>query len=147
MGLREKFEEKIRKKEQEIQEYENKIREAKAYLQALQDTIRLLPKEEGSISVESKLRPGSAAYKTMIFLKKAGKPMHINEILKSIGKTTSKKDRISLGGSLSWYIRKNEIFTRPAPNTFGLKSMEKSEEEPPEDFGLNKEEITELESF
>ena len=104
MGLREKFEEKIRKKEQEIQEYENKIREAKAYLQALQDTIRLLPKEEGSISVESKLRPGSAAYKTMIFLKKAGKPMHINEILKSIGKTTSKKDRISLGGSLSWYI-------------------------------------------
>jgi predicted RNase H-like nuclease (RuvC/YqgF family) len=143
MGLREKFDEKIKRKEQEIQEHENKIREAKAYIQALQDTIKLLPKEDESASFQvKKLRPGSAVYKTMMLLKKTGKPIHINEILKALGKTTSKKDRISLGGSLGWYVRKNEIFTRPEPNTFGLIAFEKSEE-PPEDFGIDHKEIIE----
>jgi hypothetical protein len=76
-----------------------------------------------------------------LFLRKAGKPLHITDILKGIGKTTSKKDRVSLSGSLGWYVRRNEIFTRPAPNTFGLKEMEDiSKEEPPDDFGLSKEE-------
>jgi predicted ribosome quality control (RQC) complex YloA/Tae2 family protein len=138
MGLRDKFDEKIKRKEQEIQEYENKIREARAYMQALQDTVKLLPKEDNDASFKvKKIRPGSAVYKTMVFLKKAGKPVHINDILKGIGKTTSKKDRISLGGSLGLYIRKNEIFTRPEPNTFGLIAFEKSEE-PPNDFGIDK---------
>ncbi len=148
MSVREKLEDRIKKKEQEIRDYESKISEAKAYIQALQDTIRLLPKDEGSaISAESKLRTGSAVYKAMIFLKKVGKPMHINEILKGIGKTTSKNDRISLSSSISWYVRRKEVFSRPAPNTFGLISMEESSKEPPDDFGLNKEETTELESF
>lgn len=143
MGLREKFDEKIKRKEQEIQEHENRIREAKAYIQALQDTIKLLPKEEEEASLKIKrLRPGSTVYKTMIYLKKVGKPMHINEILKAIGKTTSKKDRISLGGSLAGYVRKNEIFTRPEPNTFGLIGFEKNEE-PPENFGVPNKEVIE----
>ena len=36
MGLKTKFEERIKRKELEIVEYETKIREARAYLQALQ---------------------------------------------------------------------------------------------------------------
>ncbi|MBI4823663.1 MAG: hypothetical protein HY805_05480 [Nitrospirae bacterium] len=137
MGIRAKFEEKIKRKEQEIQEYEGKIREAKAYLQALQDSLKLLPREGKNVSIESILRPGSNIAKTYEFLKKIGKPLHITEILKGIGKSTSKKDRIALSGSLGWYVRRKEIFTRPAPNTFGLIE---SGEEPPEDFGLDKKE-------
>ena len=142
MGIKEKFEERIKKKEQEIQEYEAKIREARAYIQAIQDTIKFLPKEDVSgISAEKTIRPGSTVAKTLAFLRKAGKPLYITDILKGIGKTTSKKDRISLSGSLGWYVRRNEVFTRPAPNTFGLKEMEEIlKEEPPDDFGLSKEE-------
>lgn len=147
MGVREKLEDKIKKKEQEIHQYESQISEAKAYIQALQDTIRLLPKEENAISAESRLRKGSVVYKTMVFLKKYGKPMHINDILKGIGKSTGKKDRISLAGSLGSYVRKKEIFTRPAANTFGLVSMEEGSKEPPEDFGVSEEKATELEPF
>lgn len=145
MNIRKKIEDKIKRKEQDIQGFEIRISEAKAYIQALQETIRLLPKSgEG---VESKIRPGSAIAKTLAFLKKTGRPMHINEILEGIGKSTSKKDRAALSGSLGWYVRGHEIFTRTAPNTFALIGMElNSEEEPPDDFGVDKENGAEQES-
>jgi len=140
MTLRKKIEDKINKKEQEIQDFQTKINEAKAYIQALQETIRLLPKEDSEESAESKIRPTSAMGKTLALLKKTGHPMHLNEILKAIGKTTSKKDRVALSGSLGWYVRKGEVFMRSAPNTFGLIGMESDEEMvPPDDFGLVEE--------
>lgn len=69
-------------------------------------------------------------------LLKEAKPLHIDDLLKAIGKT--KEHKASVSGSLGNYVRKNEIFTRPAPNTFGLKEFDESqpEEEPPEDFGV-----------
>ena len=138
MSLKAKFDERIRRKEQEIQEYETKIREAKAYLQALQDTIKLLPREVPNGSEASILRPGSNVGKTYELLKKKGEPMHINDILTGIGKGISKKERVSLSGALGWYVRRKEIFSRPGPNVFSLLSMDQ-EQEPPEDFGIMKE--------
>jgi len=147
MKIREKLEKRIKKKEQEIQELRAKIGEAQAYIQALQDTIQFLPRDTSSgVSVERALRPGSAVAKTLTFLRKSGKPMHITDILKGIGKTTSKKDRISLSGSLGWYVRRNELFARPAPNTFGLIETETANE-PPEGFGDSDNEVTDLEPF
>jgi hypothetical protein len=66
--------------------------------------------------------------------------MHINEILKALGSPVDSKHKLSLGGSLANYVRKGQIFTRPAPNTFGLLEMNRKEEskledEIPEDFG------------
>ncbi len=141
MSLRSKFEEKIKKKEQEIAEYESKIREAKAYMQALQDSLKMMPRDAADGSSESTFRPGSSMAKAYDFLKEIGKPMHINDILSGIGKGTTKKERTSLSGALGWYVRRKEFFTRPGPNTFGLISMEpqgESSPEPPEDFGLDK---------
>lgn len=142
MALRDKFEERIKKKELEVQELESKTREAKAYLQALQDSIKLLPKEEkvGVGSIVETLRSGSNVHKTYELLKKMGKPMHLNEILKAIGKGTSKTEKVNLAGSLGGYVRKGEIFTRPAPNTFGLISMEDILE-PPDDFGTEEKKV------
>ena len=128
MSIKSRLNEKIKKKEQEIQEYETKIREAKSYLQALQDAMKLLPREDIGSFEKSILRPNSNIGKTHAFLKKVKKPMHVNEILKAIGKGTTKKERVSL--------RRKEIFTRPAPNTFGLMNMEEPEE-PPDQFGLD----------
>lgn len=141
MGIRGKFDERIKRKEAEIQGLENQIREAKAYLQALQDSLKLFPREEkahGSMgSVASTLRPNSNIYKTYELLKKTGGALQIDEILKGIGKDTSKKEKVSLAGSLGWYVRRKEIFTRPAPNTFGLIGKAEQLEEPPEDFGID----------
>ncbi len=138
MNTKRKFEERIKRKEEEIQEYETKIKEARVYVQALQDAIKFLPKEDSEKSPEAyMLRPGSSMSKTYEILQKAGKPMHINDILNGIGKDTSKKERTSLAGSLANYARQKRIFTRTAPNTFGLISNEA--EEPPEDFGIDKE--------
>ena len=136
MSIQSRLNEKIKKKEQEIQEYETKIREAKSYLQALQDAMKLLPREDIGSFEKSILRPNSNIGKTYALLNKIKKPMHVNDILKSIGKGTTKKERVSLSGSLGWYVRKKEIFTRPAPNTFGLMNMEEAEE-PPDQFGLD----------
>ena len=148
MGLRERFDEKIKKKEAEIQYHENIIRDAKVYIQALQDSIKLLPKEENvTTSPEEKFRRGSDVYKTYELLKNTGSPMHINDILKGIGKTTSKRDRTSLCGSIGFYKRKNEIFTRPAPNTFGLIEWDSKPKEPPDDFGLEKDATKESDVF
>jgi len=139
VSLTRKLEDRVRRKEQEIKELESKISEAKAYMQALVDTIKLLPKDkQGSVSAGDKLRPGSSVFKTWEFLKRSGKPIHIDNILIAIGKTTNKKDKVALAGSLGWYVRRQEIFTRPEPNTFGLINIEKSEE-PPENFGLDED--------
>ena len=64
--------------------------------------------------------------------------MHIQDILRGIGKEVTPENRASLGGSLAAYVRRGEIFSRPAPNTFALLSATASEEEPPPEFGHTK---------
>ena len=71
-------------------------------------------------------------------IKAAGKPLHINEILNVLKLEPNKKNRLSLSGSLSGYARRGEVFTRPAPNTFGLVEFHTQIPktlEPPDGFG------------
>jgi hypothetical protein len=70
-------------------------------------------------------------------LEQSGKPLHITDILKRIGKENTKKNRLSLGGTLSRYVREGNVFMRAGPNTFGLmsNSTESDEEELPPEFG------------
>jgi hypothetical protein len=126
MGVREEFQKRIDKKQQEIHDLETKIREANVYLQALLDSMKWLPRDESPYGGIQLLRPGTTLAKAQEAIKKAGHPMHVADILKAIGKMSDKKNRVSLGGSLSGYVRRREIFTRPAPNTFGLIEMENS---------------------
>lgn len=145
MGLKAKFEERIKRKELEITEYETKIREAKSYLQALQDSMKLLPKESiGANAGSGTLRPGSNVYKTYEYLKRIGKPAHINEILKTLGKDVNKTEKVNLASTLGSYVRKRDVFTRTAPNTFSLIEFSNQIDEPPDDFGMDsKQEINE----
>lgn len=147
MGFRDQIIEKIRKKEVEIQGHENKIREAKIYVQALQDVLRTLPGAEEAkpdviTSPENVLRPGSMVYKTYELLTKASKPIHISAILEGIGEEPTRQKKASLVSSLSTYVKNQQIFTRPHPNTFGLIGMTDSSapDGPPEDFGLFQDE-------
>jgi hypothetical protein len=138
MGLRGNFQKLIDKKQQEIRSLEIQLREATAYIQALQDSMKLLPRDADSPESEHTLREGSTLAKTRDLLRHSGVPMPIGEILKLLGKPQDKKHRVSLAGTLSGYARKGRIFTKTAPNTFGLVEFgnaELEEEELPEEFG------------
>lgn len=127
MGLREDFQKRVVKKEQEIAGLETQIREARIYIQALQDSMKLLPRTD-AVSGQSSLRPNSSLYKAHEALRNAGKPLHITNLLQAMGRSTEKASRLSLASSIAAYVRRGEIFTRPAPNTFGLVELEAREE-------------------
>lgn len=146
MQVREQFQKLVDRKQQEIKNLELELEKAKTYVQALQDSMRFLPRDNGQETTV--LRPGSILARTQEILKTAGKPLHITEILKALNKPLDKKHRLSLSGSLSSYVRSSEIFSRPAPNTFGLIETSKTssvesettdeELDLPEDFGAEK---------
>jgi len=89
MGLREAIQKRIAKKQDEIglieMQYEQMIQSNKAYVQALQDTLKMIPETAESASQDALLRHGSKVAKTRDALRAAGKPLHISEILNAIG--------------------------------------------------------------
>jgi hypothetical protein len=138
---RQKIQDRLRKKEQEIQALEEKLRAAKVYTQALQDVIRLMEEDDNGNSVqpEATLKAGSAVAKARELILARGAPLHISDLLLALGKESTRESRASLTSSLAAYVRRGEIFTRPAPNTFGLTELGHiavtAEPEPPPDFG------------
>jgi hypothetical protein len=125
MNERRKIEDRIRKKEAEITGLEGQIRDARVYLQALGDVLKLPPKEAESTSPDSDsaLRPGSTVSQARDAILRDGNPMHITKLLEILGKEQNRENVASLGSSLAAYVRRGEIFTRPAPNTFGLVEL------------------------
>ncbi|HEV7892547.1 MAG TPA: hypothetical protein VGP08_18180 [Pyrinomonadaceae bacterium] len=144
MSLKTQLEKKIQAKTQEIAEFEAKIREARAYVQGLQDAVKMLPRDAADEqAAEQVLRKGSDMDRTRDLLRKVGKPLYIDEILKGIGKENTPSLRKSLSSSLNVYVGKGEIFIRTRPNTYGLVGMEENgsdnsteDEELPDDFGI-----------
>ena len=71
-----------------------------------------------------------------------GEPVHLDELLNAMGRDVTRESRASLVGSIAAYVRKDDIFTRPAPNTFGLIELGhttsdegEEDDEPPAGFG------------
>lgn len=127
MGARENLQRLADRKTQEIVDLERQIDRARAYLQAIQDSIKALPKDQQTQGSPDErpaaLRPGSVLARTKEAIQKHGQPMHINSIFEAVGLENTKKARVSLIGSLGNYVRKGAVFTRTAPNTFGLVGM------------------------
>jgi hypothetical protein len=130
---------RFRKKKAEIAALEDKLRTAKAYLAALTDILKL-DGSDASEAAEVKLREGSAAAQARAIIKARGEPVHIDVLLRDMGKEVTRDSKASLAGSLAAYVRRDEIFSRPAPNTYGLielghQTTEEEEAQPPEHFG------------
>ena len=140
MIVRKKLEEKITKKREEIAALERMIGEANSYLLALQDTLKMIPKTSDAASAALSLRPGTDIAKSYDALKQAGTPLQINDLLKKMGREVNKSNRVSISGSINGYVRRGLIFSKTAPNTFGLLEFE-SGNEPPEEFGASAESI------
>lgn len=132
MGARDELMRRIERKEAELkqieQEAQAKVREGRAYIQALQEALRLLPRE-GKVgrTSERALRPNSMLAKARDAIKKAGRPLHVSEILTALGKPVERASRSNLSGTIGAYVRKGEIFIKTAPNTFSLAELEDGE--------------------
>jgi hypothetical protein len=139
MSERAIVEDRLRKKEAEIQALEDKIRGARIYMQALSDVLRAMDGAKIGTDDDA-LKPGTMIAQARDALEQAGKPLHVDELLQAIGRPLESKS--SLTGSLAAYVRRNEVFTRPGPNIFGLidmptsaKRQEPTVELPPPGFG------------
>jgi hypothetical protein len=141
MSERKLIEDRLRKKEQEVRSYEEKIREAKIYVQALRDILKMMDRAvEVEISPDTTLKPGSMIAQAREAIIKRGAPIHLDDLLDALGKEITRESKASLAGSIAAYVRRNEIFTRPAPSTFGLielghETAEDEADEPPASFG------------
>ena len=147
MSERSKIEDRLRKKEQEVASLDDKLRAARVYVQALRDILKLLGEDDvQGQDAESILRPGSAVAQAREVILRRKSPVHINDLLSALGKEVTRESKASLTSSLAAYVRKGEIFSRPAPSTFGLLELghtstaeDVDEEEPPPDFGRSRE--------
>lgn len=118
---------KIRRKEAELAALEAQLREVRTYLTALQDMRRMMDKAgsaNASSTVGSRgIREGTTVHRALEILREAGHPLHISELLKRLGKPNTRDAGAAVTGSLSSYVRRGQIFTRPKPGTFGLVEM------------------------
>ncbi len=129
MGAKENLQKLVDRKQQEVRELEVRLEHARIYIQALQDSIKALPREivASEQSEATELRAGTLLHKAKEALSKRGQPMHVNFLLAEIGVANTKQARVSLVGSLGTYVRRGLVFTRPGPNVFGLVGMAKDE--------------------
>jgi hypothetical protein len=100
----------------------------------------MLPKAEGG--GRAILRPGSGVAQARSVILTKGEPVHINDILAGLGKEPTRENRASLTSSIAAYVRRGEVFTRSAPNTFGLMELghettPEEDEELPAGFGTD----------
>jgi hypothetical protein len=105
--------EKIKKEETQIAELQVAVERARARSDGFDEVLRLLPRDG-----EDELRPGTTMYDVREALRAAGKPMHLDEILKKLG---CEDKRNSLRGSLAAYANKGRVFTKEeGQENFGL---------------------------
>jgi hypothetical protein len=134
INARIQLERKIEAKRQEILQYETKILECNAFLQGLQEALKVLPRDPGDAGAPI-LREGSNIAKARDVLLKAGKSMHVKDILKELGKENTRNNRAALVGSITTYVRRGEIFTKTGANTFGVVEHQRDASELPDDWG------------
>ncbi len=112
-----------------LRETNTLIREVNAALAAYEEVLRLAP--DDSDDETSEPRPGSMVALAREALRKHGQPLHVGKLLEAMGKQPTSSQKVSLGSSLAAYVRKEQIFTKPEANTFGLREWQKPSEESP----------------
>jgi len=142
MALREDILRKIERKQAELadgeRQWERQKAGAEAYIQAMQEVLKGMPRDASEVKPEHILRAGAALARVRDLILAQGRPQNVNDILRALGKANEKKARVSLASSIGSYVRRGEIFVRTAPNTFGLLELghrQAMEEGPPPGFG------------
>ncbi len=127
MSIKTDLEKAIVKRSKAIESLRIELTKEETYLQALNDVLRMSLRDTGD-KPKATLRPGSAIDKVRNTILEARRPLHVNEILERTGFT----HKLNLVSSISHYMRRGVIFTRPAPNTYGLHELKDLEDSPNE---------------
>tara|TARA_B100001989_G_scaffold233340_1_gene193177 strand:- start:3507 stop:3905 length:399 start_codon:yes stop_codon:yes gene_type:complete len=130
MSTRKRFLAEIEQKRQENADLQARIDSNNQEISVWEKALSLLPKETSPAKKPTSIRfrPGSDIEKASIVLRKAGEALYIDKILEEIGKEPTKENQVSLISSLAAYVREGRVFTRPAPNTYGLLEFEGDED-------------------
>ena len=103
-----------------LRETDTLIREVNAALAAYEEVLKLAPEDSEDDASERAMRAGSMVALAREALRQHGKPMHVAKLVEALGRSDSHEQRVSLSSSLSAYVRKGQVFSRPEPNIFGL---------------------------
>ena len=125
-----------------IQKKRDEVRKARQRVERLEDALRHYEeiynvmnsspsRDSSSAPRDGAVRSGSQAERVIRVLSDAGEPTHIDEIMARMGVECTAAAKNSLVSSLSRYVRQRQIFTRPAPGTFGLIEWEEPEPHQP----------------
>ncbi len=108
----------IREKQSAIAKLQAELDEAKALLLGRDRAhpTKHTPRRTKS-NVALPYKKNSSVGKAVKILKKAGQPMHIDELAAKIGRTAKKT---TLVGNLSRYVKAGRVFYRSAPGEFAL---------------------------
>jgi hypothetical protein len=131
MAVLQQYQKLIEKKRVEADALRTQLTAVEAYIEAIQDAIKLLPKDLSGDGPAAafQLREGSKLARVRDLLAEHGKAMHINQILAGIGDSSDTKARVALTGSLGQYAREGKTFTKEGPNEFGLLEYPQRQEE------------------
>ena len=128
MSVRTDLEKRIEKEKQKVAELRSQTERSEAFIEGLREALKMLPRDgekeprrANKAKAITTFRPGSNVEKAYNLLRQTAKAMHISEILVGIGEEDTKVNRMSLSSSLSRYVRNNQVFSRPRPNSFALK--------------------------
>lgn len=139
--MRKELEKRIRKQQAEIADFDKGITElqikkvaAQAVLKELDSLLKSLPKEDDEPVKEKQLRKGTDVYEAREVLRIWKQPLYIDKIITYMNQEATNDRRRSLASQIAAYVRDNQIFTRPAPNTFGLKEFENQNTQADIDF-------------
>lgn len=132
MNLRREFEKLIEKKKAEIEAHRRDIAAAEAYIQAMNDALKKIPKDDAP---GPPVRAGSDVDKIREAILQAGKPLHMSEIIVALGRLDDAETKNKIAGLLGWYTSKGKVFLKAAPNTYGL--VESPPIDLPAEFGAS----------
>jgi hypothetical protein len=138
MQIQREIQKKIEQKEEAVRKLEQELATLKAQLDTYREVLKVIDRSTDS-STNDTLRPGSLVDLARKALRQAGTPIHVDQLLHAIGKEPTKSNKVSLSSSIAHYVREGVIFTRPAPNTYGLKEFDQIDHDDlPENFGEDK---------
>lgn len=88
-------------------------------------TARAQRAARGAKAAKGEIVPTSSVGRTVEVLKRAGKPLHVDEIIKQIEAEGHKVNKTTLVGNFSRYVKAKRVFYRAAPSVFGLLGSKK----------------------
>jgi HB1/ASXL restriction endonuclease-like protein with HTH domain len=129
MGLKDDFFRRIEKKKIEVEAMRTALRLEERYLEAMYDAYKLLARGEAASNGggPAGFRKGSYTDKAYKVLKQVGHPMHVKDIVEAMGAKANRANKQGVASSIRLYLTKGEIFTKPAPNTYGLVEFEQTD--------------------